>query len=370
MVLLCMSFVGILFIIHKSFDGEKVKDQSVYSSPFTHNPDAPQNLEWFSSCQENSSVASIDGFSRLPKHIQDFLRYKHCRSFPQLLNEPQKCGGRAASKRVFLLLAIKSSPENYNRRSVIRQTWGDQSNYANAYVKRIFLLGMSKNQKENLHLRQLLRIESKLYSDILQWDLHDTFFNLTLKQVLFYHWLKEYCPEAHFIFNGDDDVFVNTFNVITYLRELRADSHLFVGLLIANVGPIRNPNSKYYVPLQVTRSSSYPKYCGGGGILMSRLTAHAIYNKSLEIPLFPIDDVYLGMCLEKAGLVPSSHMAMKTAGIDRLGKLDSFDPCHYKELLLVHRFVPYQMLVMWKAVQDPQLHCGRKVSVYIDKQRG
>ncbi|XP_018420279.1 PREDICTED: N-acetyllactosaminide beta-1,3-N-acetylglucosaminyltransferase 3-like [Nanorana parkeri] len=327
--------------------------------------DEPIKQEWVSSCQANSSVVSIDGFSTLPEHIQDFLRYKHCRWFPQLLNAHQKCDGRDASRGVFLLLAIKSSPENYDRRAVIRQTWGKQNNYNGSHVKRIFLLGTSKKQQESRHLHQLLRIESASYGDILQWVFHDSFFNLTLKQFLFYHWLEEYCPGAHFIFNGDDDVFVNTFNVITYLRDLRADSHLFVGQLIAHVGPIRSPGSKYYVPTQVTESDSFPMYCAGGGILMSRFTAHTIYNKSLELPLFPIDDVYLGMCLQKAGLVPGSHMGMSTVGLHVPSpKMDSFNPCYYRGLLMVHRFVPYQMLVMWKAVQDPQLYCGQKRSFY------
>ncbi|XP_040181067.1 N-acetyllactosaminide beta-1,3-N-acetylglucosaminyltransferase 3-like [Rana temporaria] len=368
MLLLCLGFVGLLFIMHGRLDDvEKIEDHTVIPSRVTCVSDEPKKMKWISSCKENSSVASIIGFSALPIHIQDFLRYKHCRNFSQILNAPQKCNGRAASKGVFLLLAIKSSPANYDRRSVIRQSWGKQDDYNGVHVKRIFLSGTS----ENRHLHHLLRIESESYGDILQWDFRDTFFNLTLKQFLFYHWLEEYCPGAHFIFNGDDDVFVNTFNVITYLRELRADSHLFVGQLIANVGPIRDPGSKYYIPTQITNSNSYPMYCGGGGILMSRSTAHVIYNKSLEIPLFPIDDVYLGMCLKKAGLVPDSHMGMRTVGVQvPSAKLDSFNPCYYRELLMVHRFVPYQMLVMWKAVQDPQLYCGQKLSLYIDTQMG
>ncbi|CAI9546824.1 unnamed protein product [Staurois parvus] len=107
-------------------------------------------------------------------------------------------------------------------------------------------------------------------------------------------------------------------------------------------------------------------YCAGGGILLSRYTAHVIYNKSLEIPLIPIDDVYLGMCLAKAGLVPGSHIGMRTVGVNvKSAKVDSFDPCFYRELLMVHRFVPYQILIMWKAIQDPHLNCGQKHSISV-----
>lgn len=367
LLLLCVGFVGLLFIIQRSEDEiDEIDHQPSSTSSLFYEPSELKKLAWVSSCRENSTVEHVDGFSKLPDHIKDFLRYRHCRSFPQILKAAQKCGGRAASKRVFLLLAIKSSPGNYERRAIIRQTWGKENLYKGARVKRIFLSGTSKNERDDKHLRQLLKIESETYRDIIQWDFHDTFFNLTLKQFLFHQWLEYNCPGAHFIFNGDDDVFVNTFNVVTYLRELEADNHLFVGQLIANVGPIRESGSKYYVPVQVTPSNSYPMYCGGGGILLSRYTAHAIYNKSLEIPLFPIDDVYLGMCLEKAGLVPASHMGMRTVGVRvPSAKLDSFNPCYYRELLMVHRFVPYQMLVMWKAIQDPHLDCGQKLAVYM-----
>lgn len=371
-LLLSVGFVGLLFIMQGGLDGE----ESPTLDKEEHKPDIPsrlsvaptklKRLEWLPVCRENKSMQSIEGFSTLPAHIQDFLLYRHCRSFPQILNSPRKCGGAAASNNVFLLLAIKSSPGNYERRAVLRQTWGEEASYNGAHVRRIFLSGTTKNEREDRHLRQLLKIESDTYGDILQWDFHDTFYNLTLKQFLFHVWLEEYCPGANFIFNGDDDVFVNTFNAVTYLRGHKADQHLFVGQLIANVGPIREAGSKYYVPVQVTASNSYPMYCGGGGILMSRFTAHTIYKKSQNIQIFPIDDVYLGMCLEKAGLVPASHMGMRTVGVHvPSDKLDSFNPCYYRELLMVHRFIPYEMLVMWTAIQDPHLNCGQKLSIFL-----
>ncbi|XP_040177358.1 acetylgalactosaminyl-O-glycosyl-glycoprotein beta-1,3-N-acetylglucosaminyltransferase-like [Rana temporaria] len=366
-LLLCVGFVGLLFIMQESKDKiEEIEDRPVFARHVICEPAIIKKLERVSHCQENSSVKSIDGFSKLPEHIKDFLRYKHCRNFSQILNAPQKCGGRAESKGVFLLLAIKTSPGNYERRAIIRQTWGEENSYNGAHVRRIFLSGTSKTMSKDKRFRQLLKVESETYGDILQWNFHDTFFNLTLKQFLFHQWLEDNCPGAHFIFNGDDDVFVNTFNVVTYLSGLKADDHLFVGQLITNVVPDRDSDSKYYVPIQVTSSNSYPMYCAGGGILLSRFTALTIYNKSLEIPLIPIDDVYLGMCLAKAGLVPASHMGMRTGGVSVPSeKFDSLDPCYYRELLMVHRFVPYQMLVMWKAIQDPHLNCGQKRSISV-----
>ncbi|NP_001089217.1 uncharacterized protein LOC734264 [Xenopus laevis] len=373
LVLLAVGILSLLFILREDQNDPVVFEEIEESSP-DHLTDivtkAPiVKLEWHSRCKPNDSVKSISGFSALPPHIKDFLKYRHCRSFPLIIDSPNKCGGPSASKGVFLLLAIKSSPGNYERRAVIRQTWGAEETYGTAKVKRIFISGIPKVDKEVKRMNKLLKIESQKFGDIIQWDFQDTFFNLTLKQLLFHQWLDENCPGANFIFNGDDDVFVNTFNVITYLQgfgEHGADKHLYVGQLIANVGPIRESQSKYYVPVQVTTSNSYPMYCGGGGILMSRFSCLSISNQSKSIQLFPIDDVYLGMCLEKAGLVPASHMGMRTVGVKvPSATLDSFDPCYYRELLMVHRFVPYEMIVMWNAIQDSKLDCGQRHTVYI-----
>ncbi|XP_043911336.1 N-acetyllactosaminide beta-1,3-N-acetylglucosaminyltransferase 3-like [Protopterus annectens] len=312
-------------------------------------------------CKENTSVATISGFSELATHIKDFLKYKHCRNFEMIHDIPNKCDGPQQTDKVFLFLAIKSSPNNYERREVIRKTWGQERIYRGMQIRRIFILGVTSEEKEKKKFQQLIHIENQQYGDILQWDFYDTFFNLTLKQVLFYEWFIKHCPYVNFLFNGDDDIFVNSGDMVQYLVGLKGnngDKHLYTGQLIANVGPVRHKSSKYYVPEQVYPSDSYPPYCTGGGIMMSRFTAREIYHASLSIPIMPIDDVYLGICLEKVGLSPASHMAVAVFGIQVTSvSIDSFDPCFYKEYLVVHRLLPYETIVMWEAVHDSNLKC-------------
>lgn len=364
-VLSFIGFTGFLFLIQNNWNDPVLKE--AIDTPVTIPLIITERPKPIAECRENVSVANISGFAKLPDHIKDFLRYKHCKEFPLLLDVPDKCGGPDKSYNTFLLLAIKSSPGNYERREIIRKTWGQERTYAGVNIRRLFLSGRAANARDARKTNQLLKIESEENGDILQWDFHDSFFNLTLKQVLFHSWMEARCPGVRFVFNGDDDVFANTDNIIHYLLGVpgAGDEHLFVGQLITNVGPIREKWSKYYVPEQVTASKSYPSYCGGGGLLMSGYTSRTIYKESLGIELFPIDDVYLGMCLEKAGLKPSSHMAIRTVGVHvPSSRLESFDPCYYKELLLVHRFVPYEMLVMWRAIHRPNLICGKRREVY------
>ncbi|XP_060889852.1 N-acetyllactosaminide beta-1,3-N-acetylglucosaminyltransferase 3-like [Labrus mixtus] len=313
-------------------------------------------------CQQNKSAANVTGFSSLPGSIQDFLYYQHCRHFPMLLDLPGKCGGADNSADVFLLLVIKSSPGNYDRREVLRKTWAKERTHNGARIRRIFISGTTASGFEKERLNKLLELEQQEYSDILQWDFSDTFYNLTLKQILFLEWMERSCPNARFLLNGDDDVFVNTDNMVEYLQSLKdndGSKHLFTGHLIQNVGPIRSAASKYYIPVQVQKSDSYPPYCGGGGFLLSGYTALVIYKMSHSISILPIDDVYMGMCLAKAGLGPSSHMGVKTAGLHiPSSTLDGYDPCYYKDVLLVHRFLSAHLYLMWHRIHDPSLNCG------------
>lgn len=174
------------------------------------------HISW-SRCQQNMSVANIKNFSALPDHIKDFLYYRHCRHFPMLLDIPDKCGGAEGSSDVFLLLVIKSAPVNYDRREVLRKTWAKERLQNGVWIRRLFISGTTGVGFEKKRLNTLLKIEQRENNDILQWDFNDSFFNLTLKQILFLEWMERNCPHARFLLNGDDDVFVNTDNMVEYL---------------------------------------------------------------------------------------------------------------------------------------------------------
>ncbi|XP_032345362.1 acetylgalactosaminyl-O-glycosyl-glycoprotein beta-1,3-N-acetylglucosaminyltransferase [Camelus ferus] len=315
-------------------------------------------------CVANASVNATADFEQLPARIQDYLRYRHCRHFPLLWDSPAKCAG---GREAFLLLAVKSSPANYERRELIRRTWGQERSYGGRPVRRLFLLGTAapEDAERAEQLAALVALEAREHSDVLQWAFADTFLNLTLKHVHLLNWLAVRCPHARFLLSGDDDVFVHTANVVSFLEAQPPDSHLFVGQLMSGSVPIRDSWSKYFVPPQLFSGPAYPVYCSGGGFLLSHYTIQALHRAARHTPLFPIDDAYMGMCLERAGLAPSGHEGIRPFGVHMPGaRQPSFDPCVYRNLLLVHRFVPYEMLLMWKALHDSGLSCsqGHRVS--------
>lgn len=316
-----------------------------------------------------SSMCRQYDFDSLPEQIRSFIRSMHCRDYPIVINQPGMCGWNTSVGlgTPMLLMAIKSQVGNFENRQAIRETWG-RSGYVmgevmkkGKLVRTVFLLGR-QDSSTGPDLTNLLELENQKYGDILQWDFMDTFFNLTLKDLLFWDWLRQYCPKAIFVFKGDDDVFVRTGALLDYLhnqweehnlwRAYANDSdmaiNMFVGDVIPNARPNREPSTKYYIP-ESFYQGSYPPYAGGGGVVYSASLAFRLKEVSEKIRLFPIDDVYLGMCLNKLGLTPSPHPGFLTFDLPHSNR---YKPCAYKSVLLVHKRSPKEMLLLWKQLQS------------------
>ncbi|XP_032872432.1 N-acetyllactosaminide beta-1,3-N-acetylglucosaminyltransferase 2-like [Amblyraja radiata] len=302
-------------------------------------------------CRPDTTVeTSVVDFQLLPPLMQDFLRYRRCRSFPVVLEPRGVCGpGPGPSPR--LLLAVKSQVSNFARRQAIRQSWGGLGRSAG--VGLVFLLGQQEEVDGHPRLQGLLDCERRSHGDLLQWGFRDTFLNLTLKEVLFLPWLARRCPSARFIFKGDDDIFVNTEGLLGFLTLLEQVHDLFLGDTIEDGRPCRDAEIKYYVP-GAFYSGLYPAYAGGAGVLYTAHLARRLERASRSLPLFPIDDVFVGMCLRSLGLAPTPHPDFYSFGIN---DSQHWDPCAYHRLLMVHPRSPHENLLIWGMLHSGDLCC-------------
>ncbi|XP_077588657.1 N-acetyllactosaminide beta-1,3-N-acetylglucosaminyltransferase 2-like [Stigmatopora nigra] len=316
-------------------------------------------------------------FEQLPQNLQDFVSHMGQRDFPVLLQPPySKCGAGEdeANLTPLVLLAIKTSEQNFKNRQAIRETWGQaglvivhrRSNTRKweirVHVRRVFLLGKDNKQKLDNQNAELA-MESRRYQDILQWDFDDTFFNLTLKDVLFWNWFSASCTNTRFIFKGDDDIFVNTPNVITYLSDLLLEPHpehnlndFMVGSVIKRAFPNRLNDSKYFVS-ETFFTGRYPAYAGGGGILYSGQLAKRLHGISSTVHLFPIDDVFVGMCMARLNLNLIHHPAILTFDFP---KGEEKKPCAYHTIFLVHKRSPKQIIELWGKMTKTLGQCWNK----------
>lgn len=302
-------------------------------------------------CQPNFRVTTqVKDYNSLPHRFKDFLLYMHCRSYPITRDVPEIC-----KEPPFLLLAVKSLAPHFDRRQAIRQSWGQAGVIANKTVVTVFLLGNATSVDHHPDLSEMVHYESSHHKDIIQWDFRDSFFNLTVKEVLFLEWIQARCSGAQFIFKGDDDVFVNTYRILDFLKGLSEPKarDLFVGDVITNAGPHRDKKVKYFIP-ESMYVGTYPPYAGGGGYLYSGDIAARLHNMSHHVALYPIDDVYTGMCLRKLGLGPEKHKGFRTFNIEEKYRSN---PCAYKSLMLVHPRTPQEMIQIWSWLSRPDLSC-------------
>ncbi|XP_045886858.1 N-acetyllactosaminide beta-1,3-N-acetylglucosaminyltransferase 2 [Micropterus dolomieu] len=325
-----------------------------------------------------SEVTNLDStkrnFDELPQEMQDFVRHMQRRDYPTLIQPDGVCGAGAKDEKepVMLLLAIKTTKLNFQNRQAIRQTWGQagwvagkMSNRnggeeAGGYVRRVFLLGKEESQELDEALLQLLQIESNLYEDILQWDFNDTFFNLTLKDVLFWSWFSHFCSQTRFVFKGDDDVFLNTPKMINYLQDQlkKPQAHktikdFMVGDVIDVAIPIRVNNSKYFIPDSFYKGF-YPPYAGGGGVVYSGLLIKRLHYMSKRVHMFPIDDVFVGMCMIRLNAYPVHHPAFLTFDFP---EKEGEELCAYHTILLVHKRSPTEVVRLWTDMKKTQRQC-------------
>ncbi|XP_077103523.1 N-acetyllactosaminide beta-1,3-N-acetylglucosaminyltransferase 2 [Siphateles boraxobius] len=315
-------------------------------------------------CSPNYEINNtIPDFFNLPTQMKDFVTSMHCREYPLIIDALDVCdGGPLAKKRApTLLLAIKTQPADFVNREAIRETWGRSGRIKSRggrqrLVRRVFLLGKSKD----LHIEEKLQLESDKYGDIIQWEFMDTFFNLTLKDVLFWDWFSRRCTHARFIFKGDDDIFVRTPALLDYLLAEEANGFrsnkmeaFVVGDVINSAAPVRSNGSKYYIPESFFKGV-YPSYPGGGGVVYSGSLAHRLLEVSQKVHLFPIDDVYLGMCLQRLGVYPIHHPAFLTFDFP---KDEPKEPCAYHTILLVHKRSPAEMFQLWTETSMPSSEC-------------
>ncbi|XP_069583108.1 UDP-GlcNAc:betaGal beta-1,3-N-acetylglucosaminyltransferase 7 [Ranitomeya imitator] len=308
-------------------------------------------------CTANWNLTTLDWFNMLEPHFQQFLLYRHCRYFPMIINNPQKCFGN-----IDLLIVVKSIITQHDRRDVIRKTWGKEKKINGKKIKTIFLLGTAMKEEERANYQKLLDFENQIYRDILQWDFLDSFFNLTLKEVHFLKWMTIYCQNVTYIFKGDDDVFVSPNNVLDYL-DGKTSPDLFVGDVLYKAKPIRKKENKYYIPNSLYNKSFYPPYAGGGGFIMADSLVKRLFKASETLDLYPIDDVFLGMCLEVIKVNPIMHGGFKTFGIvkNKSSKMNK-EPCFYRSMIVVHKLLPADLLQMWELVHS-NLTCSRKVNI-------
>ena len=117
-------------------------------------------------------------------------------------------------------------------------------------------------------------------------------------------WVSLFCRQAEFVLTTDGNIFVDMYELFIFTRRfLNTTSYINNKFLfcpiISGVGPIRDPNNRWYVSYNDTKDSVYPSYCNGNVHITPPGTASKLAKMAeLSKPL-PMEDVYVTGYLAK-----------------------------------------------------------------------
>ena len=252
------------------------------------------NLGFTQSFDYQNRTNSTDGIYEVQKEIVNF------HNFSYLINpEHELCSNYGNNEnRLFLLIYVHSTPSNYKRRIIIRETWSNKNIFSN--IRIVFMTGLSNETQTN----ELLKLESSIYKDIVQEDFVDSYKNLTYKGIMAMKWISEYCSSAPFVLKIDDDMIVNTFYLVKHLNTLIEQRELnkrtIICYLHGHMKVIRVKESKWYLSKEEFENEYFKKYCSGSAYILTGDLPKLMYQLSFHVRFFWVDDYYMTGLLARA----------------------------------------------------------------------
>ncbi|CAE1330518.1 B3GALT1 [Acanthosepion pharaonis] len=267
-------------------------------------------------------------------------------NFSQIINPSFLCASHN-----FVIVYIHTAPNNFKRRMAIRQTWGEKDLLKNYEVRLVFVMGVV----DSVRVMEMVKLESDRYNDIMQSDFKDSYRNLSFKAMVALRWIAAYCHNITYILKTDDDILVNIFLLAKQLNDLHQHNFGRQDFIMCNVWTgmraIRDRRSKWFVPRREFPRDTYPSYCSGSAFVMSPDLAVRLLKKSLTIPFFWIDDVYVTGVLVKA--IGLKHVRFNSAYVLDSGKVvDRFFKDTTRTLVFYHVRGYNTMYTLWQKLKE------------------
>lgn len=210
----------------------------------------------------------------------------------EYLHQPLECNFLDENVKTKLTILVKSSTDHFDRRNVIRLTYGENnSELENFNLQTFFELGLPTNASTQV----LIDDESNENWDILQGDFIDSYRNLTRKTIMGFEWATNNCLNTDFFLLVDDDVLVYPRNLLSTLNSYTKDDLLFMGDLDKNSTVIRDRKHSHFVSYEEYKKKKFPPVAFGGAILFSYRAFHDIFDVMPFIKFIWLEDVFIAL---------------------------------------------------------------------------
>lgn len=163
-----------------------------------------------------------------------------------------------------VLLVIHCGPNQFKERYAVRKTWGKTDSYNGYTFKLVFFMG--KNYDDSEGESQLLKEESYIHNDIVQFTHKNTYLNNTITAMLSYKWILKNCPKILYIIKSDLDMYVNIKQIVDYNFVKFGNKTKYntaIGSFISNGHVIRDMRHKNSIFPEFFPRDYWPTYLSG-----------------------------------------------------------------------------------------------------------
>lgn len=227
------------------------------------------------------------------KSFVDFAPGSNPHSFNYKILETDTCSDLP---NMTVVILAHSSPSNIERRNSLRRSWANYKLLVSQNTTLLFFMGQSHSPQVN---KAVIK-ESELYHDIIQEDYIDSYRNMTYKFMSVIKWTVKFCSHVRYMLKIDDDVFINILALGPFLRKPEITSLLDYRSILCktwvNEKPVRLRRKnigKWAVSFREFHAKVYPVYCSGMFVLLSLRNAKKIFEMSMQLSYFWIDDVFM-----------------------------------------------------------------------------
>ena len=224
-----------------------------------------------------------------------------------------------------LMIMITSNLKHFERRQVIRDTYGNLTVWDYYLKKRGISVGLVFLVGNDVSYYQKLRNESTSYGDLLMIDLVENFYSLSYKVMIGFQWAYQSC-NIKYLLKCDDDIFVSIHALVTLLSDPSIPTHnLYLGNLFYSSQSSVVRVGRYGVSRKEWPRDNYASYNSGGGFLLTFDVIKQIipfYNWGSPLK---IDDAYIGDLILQAGIKATASNLFNMFG----------DKCQYNRTTIV-----------------------------------
>ncbi|XP_078390034.1 beta-1,3-galactosyltransferase 5-like [Cetorhinus maximus] len=252
------------------------------------------------------------------------------------ISDPEICSTPKSSK--LLLIATNSYTNSFSKRLALRRAYAKRQQIKDYLVVTVFMLAMTHDKG----MMELVGVESRQHGDIIVWDFEEHRANLTLKISCLLEWLNDECTSADYFVKADDDEFVNPEAIVNYISDDKNATKFIAGYVYRHGQVYRYGRNK--VSLNLYSDDIYPDFPSGGGYIVPRSFIPELYRKSKTLPMFPVDDVFMGF-MALASNIPLKHEErFYVWGLEYSVQL-------YKDAFIVHSLAAEKVVEMWENLQ-------------------